>query len=328
MILSFNRLIALIFLIAPFLPGCTPPDHQSPELKIAIAPPIGDSATVFYFNASATSDNSTPQWQIEVRWDFNNDNTWDTKYSIKKECSYRFSGNGIHTIACEAMDEAGNTIRETAEILVMQVLRDSQFIDSRDQKTYKAALLFDSWWMAENLMYGTPLTIDENTHDDLITEYYYLPDTLVYGGYYTWQEATLNGTDTAHGICPTGWRLPRADDIDALNEISSIGDQVENYLFGDGSLGTGFLCSGRFITSARVWNSQSEKTFFWLNNGANPNANKNLVYWNINNKTNGFMNLYMGNPDRAGTRVWNNDWGGFHYTKLAIPVRCVKDIQR
>ena len=328
MIPSFSRLISMIFILSLCIQGCTPLDNQSPVLEIVMSPPMGDSTTVFYFDASATYDNSTPQWQIEVRWDFNNDNQWVTDYSIKKTSTYRFSGNCTHKVICEARDEAGNTSKLTSEVIVMTVLRDTQFIDSRDQKTYKAALLFDRWWMAENMMYGTALTMDQNTHDDLNTEYYYLPDTLTYGGYYTWQEATLNGTDTLHGICPTGWRLPRPDDIDALNEIATIGDQVESYLFRDGSLGTNFLCSGRFITSARVWDGQGEKTIFWLNNGGYPDANKNLAFWNINNKMGGFLNLYMGNPDRAGIIVWNNDWGGFNYKKLAVPVRCVKDISR
>ncbi len=323
-----GRLIIGFLVLAALVGGCAPPDRLPPELVISVSPPIGDTTTVFLLDASVVSDNSTPPWQIEVRWDFNNDNQWDTDYSIKKEQSHRFSGNGRHTVICEALDEAGNAITATAEILVNVTLRDTQFIDSRDGKTYNAALLFDRWWMAENLMYGTALGLDQNTHDDLITEYYYLPDTLIYGGYYTWQEATLDDTDTAHGICPKGWRLPTPDDIDALNETASIGDQVENYLFRDGSLGTSFQCSGRFITSARIWEGQSEKLFFWLNNNITPDANKNLAFWHTNKKNEGFRNLYMGNPDRAGVIGWINDWGGFHYKKLAVPVRCIKDSQR
>lgn len=99
-----------------------------------------------------------------------------------------------------------------------------KFTDSRDNKEYKTTTIDGKTWMAENLNYepqrGNSWCYDD---DDSNCE--------VYGRLYDWatamnvtmafNNALLGGNDAnRQGVCPTGWRLPTAQDWEDLIEIA------------------------------------------------------------------------------------------------------------
>jgi hypothetical protein len=314
----------LFFLIG--ISGCEAFDREPPEGSFITAPSMGDSSTVFLFDATGVTDNATPGWQLRVRWDFNGDGVWETDWSINKKGAWRYAADGLYTIACEVTDFTGNTTLAKDSVWVRPVHADSLLTDARDGHVYRTVLLYNQWWMAENLAYGSAVAGVRYPADNGTTEYFAKPDSLIYGGYYTWSEVNGYGKDTLRGICPDGWRLPRPDDINILNDLGFIRDTVDRYLFGDGILGTRFLLSGRYLAYPALWNGQGRFFSFWISGGALPLEHRTWACWNRQSDKNGFHLLYDGNPGFEFYEGWNKDWGRPGYQFVALPVRCVKDI--
>jgi uncharacterized protein (TIGR02145 family) len=95
--------------------------------------------------------------------------------------------------------------------------------DSRDSKVYNIVEIGTQCWMAENLNYGTYVTIATGQGGAGTQKYCYSNSTAnctTYGGLYEWAEmmdgsTTCNGDATCppcatnvQGICPSGWHVP------------------------------------------------------------------------------------------------------------------------
>ncbi|MBI2463738.1 S-layer homology domain-containing protein [Candidatus Peregrinibacteria bacterium] len=78
--------------------------------EIAVSPLKGDSNTSFRFQMQMTSDLATPVTDYEVRWDFDGDNAWDTRFSNQHTAYHLFSKTGYFTPKAEARDPSGNTV--------------------------------------------------------------------------------------------------------------------------------------------------------------------------------------------------------------------------
>lgn len=109
--------------------------------------------------------------------------------------------------------------------------------DIRDAKLYRFVTLGTQTWMAENLDFGTMVSVAVNQVDataDAAQKYCY-NDTAAYcdslGGLYQWHTAmavpqlydtTCTGIyslpigDEHRGICPAGWHVPSPDEFDTL----------------------------------------------------------------------------------------------------------------
>ncbi len=101
---------------------------------------------------------------------------------------------------------------------------DSMFTDSRDFKVYHTVRIGSQCWMAENLNYGTYVSIATGQDSSGTQKYCYndLPfNCNTYGGLYEWTEmmngeVACNGPDSlqpacntpVQGICPCGWHVP------------------------------------------------------------------------------------------------------------------------
>lgn len=96
------------------------------------------------------------------------------------------------------------------------------YTDTRDNKVYRTTKIGDDTWMADNMNY-----VDNTSLLKTGSLCYDSTDTncTTYGRLYTWNAATLNGTE--QGICPEGWHISTRTDWDnlekAVNNTSKIG---------------------------------------------------------------------------------------------------------
>ncbi len=320
-----------------FLPSCIPAlclllllscrveDHTPPTAVISVKPDIGDSLTVFYLNADDSRDDLAEPWQLKVRWDVDSDRRWETDFSLEKDYAWRFPRNGRYTVTCEVMDGGGNRTSVNQDVLVMPVMRDSIFVDTRNSETYRSVFLFGLWWLAENLRYGKAVEDQDVPRDDGVAEYYFRTVPFDYGGFYLWNEVDWYGRNPGQGICPDGWRLPRPTDIIALQEIIYFKKTTGDYLLAGGRLGTDLTLSGRYIRLVGRWEGQTNRSSFWVSDTTRPTRFRTWALYRAAYDEEGLNLVYEGDWRTPGIEGWPAEWGPFSYTHVALPVRCVKE---
>jgi formylglycine-generating enzyme required for sulfatase activity len=89
-----------------------------PTAAFTVAPESGTTATVFEFDASGSADAEDPASELEVRWDWEGDGTWDTAYSRTKAADHQYGAPGTKTVTLEVKDAGGLTDTETHTIAV------------------------------------------------------------------------------------------------------------------------------------------------------------------------------------------------------------------
>ena len=132
------------------------------------------------------------------------------------------------------------------------------FTDTRDDQNYRAVIIGELTWFAQNLNYS-------GSGGDVGLCYDNSPDSCAkYGRLYDWAEAmNINssynrsqwiGNDADHqGLCPVGWRLPNDNDwdnlVEAIGGLSTAGTKLKalNGWYSNGTDDYGFsaLPSGR-----------------------------------------------------------------------------------
>jgi len=109
-----------------------------------------------------------------------------------------------------------------------------EFTDSRDGHVYKAVKIGDQVWMAENLAYGSKTLFTwgqamDSTHTGCGTK------ITTYGN--SWDACPI--PDPVQGICPSGWHLPNAKEIETLFEAVGGADVAANMLKSTSGWGSG-----------------------------------------------------------------------------------------
>ncbi len=95
--------------------------NTAPAAVATVTPTEGDVLTVFEFNASGCTDAEDPSAALEVRWDWNNDGTWDTNWSTNKNATHVFDA-GSHTIGLAVRDTGGLVNNTTVAIVVTETV--------------------------------------------------------------------------------------------------------------------------------------------------------------------------------------------------------------
>lgn len=90
------------------LAGPLLPPNAQPTADFVWAPTSGDTSTVFTFTAQVSDDQDQPS-AIQVRWDWDGDQTWDTSWSTTKTAQHSFASAGGHPVVVQAMDSGGLT---------------------------------------------------------------------------------------------------------------------------------------------------------------------------------------------------------------------------
>ena len=182
-----------------------------------------------------------------------------------------------------------------------------QILDTRDNKVYKAIVLGDLVWMAENLDYETRYSRTNPQCEDL---------GIKCGRYYMWDDAAY-GNDDYSSVCLPGMRLPTEEDVDKLVEFiggvsngyvlksKSYWEESEDAPLGTDELGFNAYPAGYKRSSRNYFEYFGTETVFWtdISNGYHSSLT---------------LSLYSHNSI-LGTN-WGPDWDNY------MNVRCVGDL--
>jgi uncharacterized protein (TIGR02145 family) len=91
-----------------------------PTAAISAEPSTGIPGTTFNFSASGSSDSEDEISDLEVRWDWENDGTWDTPYSGVKLASHTYDKVGTYTVKLQVMDKDGATGEDETTVVVAE----------------------------------------------------------------------------------------------------------------------------------------------------------------------------------------------------------------
>lgn len=197
-----------------------PSGNEAPDAEFTFSPPEGPPGTIFSFDASGCTDKETPDEDLQVRWDFNGDGSWDTDYSIFKTTQQQFDGVGSFNTTLQVKDADDATDQITKEVPVVAVQGEPcpglPKIEYMGQE-YNTVQIDNQCWLRENLNVGSILNSNQQQTDNGTIEKYCYDNIEAncekYGGLYLWNEMlqyqpleiypTIN-----RGICPEGWHIP------------------------------------------------------------------------------------------------------------------------
>ena len=95
-------------------------DNTAPIAHFTVTPPSGDASTDFTFDASGSSDFEDSGAALEVRWDWEDDGTWNTSWTTVKTATHTFGTTGTYTVKLEVRDSGGLTNTTTVDVLVTE----------------------------------------------------------------------------------------------------------------------------------------------------------------------------------------------------------------
>ncbi|MDW5562857.1 MAG: Ig-like domain-containing protein [Methanomassiliicoccus sp.] len=89
-----------------------------PSASFTVTPTLGNGSTAFSVDASACSDSQDVSSKLQVRWDWNNDGTYDTAWTTAKVASHSYSQSGSYVIGMQVMNSAGSTASMSKAVTV------------------------------------------------------------------------------------------------------------------------------------------------------------------------------------------------------------------
>ena len=70
------------------------------------------------FDASGTTDDDSAAGEIQVRWDFTSDGTWDTVFGVTKTANHTFGTAGTYAVKLQAKDKWGLLGESTRDVVI------------------------------------------------------------------------------------------------------------------------------------------------------------------------------------------------------------------
>jgi PKD repeat protein len=90
--------------------------NGAPTASFTVTPTSGDTETTFHFNASGSTDpDGSP---LEVRWDWEDDGTFDTPWITTKTADHNFATAGAYTVRLEVRNAAALTSTAVRQVRV------------------------------------------------------------------------------------------------------------------------------------------------------------------------------------------------------------------
>jgi uncharacterized protein (TIGR02145 family) len=230
--------------------------HIPPTADFTVSPDVGTTQTLFQFNASGCHDEEDDEDDLEVRWDFDGDGTWDTDWSTDKMASHQYSTLAIYSAVLEVRDTDGDTDEMTREVYV------GFFTDPRDGQTYNVIEIGGQMWLGENLNYVTDSSYCYDHNPENCNKY---------GRLYSW--------NVAKRACPDGWHLPTDEEWkvlertlgmpeDELDDVGYRGTDQGTQLKENGSSGFEALLSGWRSDVFGDFSDLEVKGLYWTGSSA------------------------------------------------------------
>ena len=92
-----------------------------PTASFTVNPTSGTTETTFIFDASNSTDVEYAAATLLVRWDWNNDGTYDTDFSTTKTVNHQYADVGTYTVKLEVKDGGELTHTTTKQVIVSTV---------------------------------------------------------------------------------------------------------------------------------------------------------------------------------------------------------------
>jgi len=90
--------------------------NAAPVAFFTVEPETGDVSTLFHLDASGSWDREDTADGMDVRWDFEGDDTWDVDWSSIKTADHKFSAAGTYNVTIEVRDSSGLTNQSVVAI--------------------------------------------------------------------------------------------------------------------------------------------------------------------------------------------------------------------
>jgi len=122
--LSFAKIImTALFVMLLFNVSCVDPvevENTTPNASFTVDPIVGNTETIFTFDANESVDYDDDLDVLEIRWDWNDDGDWDTDFSTNKVALHQFTESGVYNIRMEIKDPKNAMAQTTKSVTVYQ----------------------------------------------------------------------------------------------------------------------------------------------------------------------------------------------------------------
>jgi uncharacterized protein (TIGR02145 family) len=185
--------------------------NEAPTAFFSITPTSGSLKTVFNFDATGCKDKNENDSKLQVRWDWENDGTWDTDFSTSKNTKHQFLKARTYSVKMEVRNSGELTDTTSQNVFVSQYKSGGE----TRQYTYKTIQIGDQNWMAENLKEthfrdGSKIPnlraniMWSGTNSSAYSEYgKNVKNVETLGLLYNWYAVT-----DGRNIAPEGWHVP------------------------------------------------------------------------------------------------------------------------
>jgi formylglycine-generating enzyme required for sulfatase activity len=183
--------------------------NTAPVACFAAAPPIGTTATNYQLDASCCSDLEGPLTELKVRWDWENDGTWDTGYVFIKTASHQYETPGTKTIQLEVKDRGGLTGTTTGTVTVSNTVPTAAFDVDPQSASMATTFQFDASGSSDGEDSASALEVRWDWEDDG-----------------TWDTSYTTAKITTHQYAATGMKTVKLEVKDSGGLVDSTTAQV------------------------------------------------------------------------------------------------------
>ncbi|HUT02753.1 MAG TPA: PKD domain-containing protein [bacterium] len=118
--------------------------NARPTAAFVVAPETGTVGTVFSFDASGSSDYEDATEELEVRWDFESDGTFDTDFTREKTAHHQYDRPRLYTATLQVRDMQGGLGQTTDDLEVANLSPSPCFMATPEEGTVITDFEFDA----------------------------------------------------------------------------------------------------------------------------------------------------------------------------------------